>query len=119
MTEQAQEVAKEQECRLSFHHLDVTDAARVEEVMSEIALKARHPVRGLVAAADIQQIIPAIDYDIAKFKRILDVNVAGVFLTAQGAARLFQQQGVSESIVIVANMSGTIANRVCHQTEQC
>jgi hypothetical protein len=44
---------------------------------------------------------------------MLGVNVTGVFMTAQAAAKQMIRFGNGGSIVLIASMSGTIANRVC------
>ena len=55
----------------------------------------------------------ALEYAVADFERILRVNVTGTFLTAKHAARIMIKNGVQGSIVMIASMSGNIANRVC------
>lgn len=71
------------------------------------------PFSGIVACAGIQQKVPAIEYPARDFERILQVNVTGTFITAKHAARILAERNRSGSIVLVASMSGQIANRVC------
>lgn len=100
----------------TYHQCDTTDEPRVQEVLAEIASKAeqrRKPIRGLVHCAGIQQMVDAIDYPIDGFKRILEVNVTGSFVMAKHTARLMKEAKVGGSIVLIASMSGQIANRVC------
>jgi len=45
---------------------------------------------------------------------MMSVNVTGCFMTAQAAAKQMVRFGNGGSVVLIASMSGTIANRVCH-----
>lgn len=57
--------------------------------------------------------IPALEYPVDGFRKILDVNTVGTFITAQAVARIMAKQGTHGSIVVIASMSGSIANKVC------
>lgn len=50
------------------------------------------------------------------FNRILEVNVTGVFATAQAVAKEMVHRGNGGSMAFIASMSGTIANRVFDST---
>lgn len=67
---------------------------------------------GLIAAAAIQQETPALEYSAKDTNSLLEVNVTGVFMTAQAVARQMIRFGNGGSIAIVASMSGTVVNRV-------
>ena len=67
----------------------------------------------MIAAAGIQQETPAIDYTAQDCDLMMSVNVTGCFMTAQAAARQMIRFGNGGSIVLIASMSGTVANRVC------
>ena len=98
-----------------YHQCDITNQESVSTLMAEIASEASQrgkPIRGLVHCAGIQQMTDAIDYPIDEFKRILEVNVTGSFVMAQQIARIMRTAGDSGSIVLIASMSGHIANRV-------
>jgi short-subunit dehydrogenase len=43
---------------------------------------------------------------------MFEVNITGVFMTAQAVAKQMIKFGNGGSIVMIASMSGTIANRV-------
>jgi len=43
---------------------------------------------------------------------MMDVNVTGVFMTAQAVAKMMIQYSTGGSMCLVASMSATIANRV-------
>jgi NAD(P)-dependent dehydrogenase (short-subunit alcohol dehydrogenase family) len=62
-----------------------------------------------VANAGISGNASATDVTLAQWKRIIDVNLTGVFFTAQAAARrMIAQRG--GSIINIASMSGMIVN---------
>jgi short-subunit dehydrogenase len=43
---------------------------------------------------------------------MMSINVTGCFMTAQAAAKQMVRFGNGGSVVLIASMSGTIANRV-------
>jgi NAD(P)-dependent dehydrogenase (short-subunit alcohol dehydrogenase family) len=101
---------------LSYHICDITNEDEVQRIFAEVGKTAQQlgaPFSGVVACAGIQQKIPALDYAVADFERIMKVNVSGTFLTVKHAARIMVKTSVRGSIVMVASMSGSIANRVC------
>lgn len=107
-------------CKLSnlsatYHKCDVTNEGEVEQVIGDIEKLAEEngaPFSGMVTCAGIQQKVPALEYNPQDFERILRVNVAGSFLTAKWTARNFVEKKRPGSIVLIASMSGQIANRV-------
>lgn len=80
-------------------------------IVEEIATKHGR-LDGLIAAAGIQQETPALEYTAADSDKMMSVNVTGCFMTAQAAAKQMVRFGNGGSIVMIASMSGTIANRV-------
>jgi len=66
----------------------------------------------MVACAGIQQRVPALDYEASDFERMLRVNVVGAFISVKRAARILKDKGTGGSIVLIASMSGQVANRV-------
>lgn len=67
---------------------------------------------GLIAAAGIQQETPALEYTAKDANTMFEVNVTGVFMTAQAVAKQMIRFGNGGSIALIASMSGTVANRV-------
>jgi NAD(P)-dependent dehydrogenase (short-subunit alcohol dehydrogenase family) len=67
---------------------------------------------GLIAAAGIQQETPALEYTAEDCDRMMSVNVTGCFMTAQAVAKQMIRFGNGGSVVLIASMSGTVANRV-------
>lgn len=110
-----QKSAKLSGLTVSYHRCDITNEEELSRIMDEIASEASRlqaPFYGAIACAGIQQKVPAVDYPAADFDRILRVNVTGTFLTAKHSARILIKSGVKGSIVMIASMSGQVANRV-------
>jgi NAD(P)-dependent dehydrogenase (short-subunit alcohol dehydrogenase family) len=51
-------------------------------------------------------------YVLTKDSRMFEINVTGVFMTAQAVAKHMIASGRGGSIVLIGSMSGTVANRV-------
>jgi NAD(P)-dependent dehydrogenase (short-subunit alcohol dehydrogenase family) len=81
-------------------------------IVEDIAKKEGR-MDGLIAAAGIQQETSALEYTAKDVDLMMSVNVTGVFMTAQAVAKQMVKFGNGGSIVLIASMSGTIANRVC------
>ncbi|RVX68423.1 hypothetical protein B0A52_07423 [Exophiala mesophila] len=95
---------------LNFDKVDVREAGNVDRVVSEIADKHQR-LDGLIAAAGVQLVQPALDYAPERVMEMLDINYKGVYCSAQSCARQMIKYGCSGSILLVASMSGLIANR--------
>lgn len=92
---------------------DVTDAKSVAEAVNRTTAE----LGGLHIAlnnAGIAHQAPAEDLTADDWRRMIDVNLTGVFLTAQAEARVMLANG-GGAIVNIASMSGTIANRGLQQ----
>lgn len=94
---------------ITYHQVDVCDNTALNATISSLG-----PVHGLIAAAGIQQETPALEYTPQDVNRMLEVNVTGVFMTAQAVAKAMIQHGTAKggSMCLIASMSGTIANKV-------
>jgi NAD(P)-dependent dehydrogenase (short-subunit alcohol dehydrogenase family) len=97
--------------KLEYRRIDVRDAELLHSVVEEIA-NAEGRMDGLVAAAGIQQETPALEYTAKDANLMMEVNVTGAFMTAQAVAKQMIRFGNGGSIVMIASMSGTIANKV-------
>ncbi|KAI0390295.1 hypothetical protein F5Y17DRAFT_72297 [Xylariaceae sp. FL0594] len=94
-----------------YHQIDVrTGVDHLNSVVEEIVQKHGR-IDGLIAAAGIQQETSALEYTAADSDRMLGVNVTGVLMTAQAVARQMVRLNTPGSLVLIASMSGTIANR--------
>ena len=83
----------------------------LNKIVSEIA-DYHGRMDGLIAAAGIQQETPALEYTAEDCDRMMSVNVTGCFMTAQAVAKQMIRFGNGGSVVMIASMSGTVANRV-------
>lgn len=84
----------------------------LNKIVQEIG-DAEGRLDGLIAAAGIQQETPALEYTAEDANRMFEVNITGVFMTAQACAKQMIRFGNGGSVVLIASMSGSIANRVC------
>lgn len=93
------DIAKEEDMR-----------AAVEDI-SQQGRKLKAPLKGVIGCAGIQQKIPILEYPVADFERMFKINTTGAFVTAKVVANDMVKNNVHGSIVLIASMSGNIANR--------
>ncbi len=88
--------------------LDVSDEADVDAAIGGI-LDREGALHGAVANAGIAvPSAPVADLPFADWRRLLDVNLDGVFLTVRSAARAMRVSG-GGSIVVMASSMGSVA----------
>ena len=95
---------------LEYRRMDVRNHEEVEQVFGEIAGNNRR-LDGTVAAAGINYLESALEHSQEALNEVMQINFNGVFNTSTAAARQmfnYQQKG---SILLVASMSGLIANK--------
>lgn len=68
-------------------------------------------IDGLLACAGIQQETPAFEYTMEDADKMFGVNISGTFMTAQAVARQMRRLDKPGSMVFIASMSGTVANK--------
>ncbi|KAJ5895138.1 Short-chain dehydrogenase/reductase SDR [Penicillium taxi] len=107
---QIQQRAKDLGTQLQYRRIDVRDTELLNSVIENIA-NDEGRLDGLVAAAGIQQETPALEYSAKDSNTMFEVNVTGVFMTAQAVAKHMIRFGNGGSIAMIASMSGTVANR--------
>jgi len=95
---------------LEYRRIDVRDVESLNAIIEEIGTKHGR-LDGLVAAAGIQQETTALEYTAKDANTMFEVNITGAFMTAQAVAKQMIRFGNGGSIVMIASMSGTIANR--------
>lgn len=83
---------------------DVTDEQSVAELYS-IAEDARGPFDVVVANAGIASSAPAYKTSLEEWKRILDVNLTGAFVTVKPALKGMAERG-SGRIIFIASVAG-------------
>ena len=98
-----------------YRQIDVRDVDGLNEVIASIG-DTHGRMDGLIAAAGIQQETTALDYTAKDANMMFEVNVTGVFMTAQAVAKQMIKFGNGGSIAMIASMSAHIANRVCRSS---
>ncbi len=86
-------------------HADATDPSAVQPVI-EAALQKFGRIDAAVCNAGIAFSSPFLDVDLADWRRVMSVNLDGVFLYAQAAARAMVLSGAGGSIVLVGSVHG-------------
>nr|KAK5449243.1 hypothetical protein LTR18_002332 [Exophiala xenobiotica] len=95
---------------LRYGHMDVRDTNQLESIVESIASEHSR-LDGVIAAAGVQHISLALDYPPQEIMKMMDINFKGVFYTAATCARQMIRFRCKGSIVLVASISGFIANK--------
>lgn len=95
-----------------YRRIDVRDVDGLNKVVASIG-DNHGRMDGLIAAAGIQQETTALDYTAEDANMMFEINITGVFMTAQAVAKQMIRFGNGGSIAMIASMSAHIANRVC------
>ncbi|KAL2011159.1 hypothetical protein VTN00DRAFT_3877 [Thermoascus crustaceus] len=95
---------------LEYRRVDVRNHIDVNNIMAAIAAESQR-LDGLISAAGINHLQSAIDHDQAKLNEVMQINYNGVFNSATAAARQMFHYKCRGSILLVASMSGLIANK--------
>ena len=101
-----------------YRQIDVRDAEGLNTIVGEIG-EQHGRMDGLIAAAGIQQETPALEYTAKDANMMFEINITGVFMTAQAVAKQMIKYGNGGSMVMIASMSAHIANRVGFCTSLC
>ena len=108
---------------LEYHRLDITSEDDTASLFAQLFkdAPADAPVRGLYVSAGINLVVPAEEYTAAQFRKVMDINVTGTFLSAQAFAREYFKHhggdgtvlraGEGGSVVFTGSMSGHVANK--------
>lgn len=90
--------------------MDVTDDANTEAVIADIASQ-RNRLDGLIAAAGVNHVAGAMDHSPKQVEDVIRINYTGVFRSAVSAAKIMMDRKCKGSILLVASMSGIVANK--------
>jgi NAD(P)-dependent dehydrogenase (short-subunit alcohol dehydrogenase family) len=90
-------------------HVNVTDDAALEEAFTRVGAELGTPAV-LVNAAGVAAWSAAEDMAAADWRRVIDINLTGTFLTCQAFARAVFAAGGTGSIVNVSSMSAFVVN---------
>lgn len=105
----AKEISDKTGRMVKAYKCDVSDPDSVATMMKEY-LKDYKTIDFAINNAGIFTGDEAMDISPKDFESVLDVNLNGVFYTAQAAARVMKEQGRGGSIVSTASMSAHIVN---------
>ena len=89
--------------------LDLADHAAIETCFGRIVEECGG-IDVLVNSAAMNAAGASVDYDLALWQRVVDINLTGLFLTCRLAARSMIGRGVGGSIINVASVGGLSAN---------
>jgi NAD(P)-dependent dehydrogenase (short-subunit alcohol dehydrogenase family) len=84
---------------------DVTDPACVEESFAAV-VAAWGRIDIVVASAGIYSGHPLAEVPLQSWQRVIDIDLTGVFLTNQAAARIMMRQQGGGSIINISSMAG-------------
>lgn len=87
---------------------DVTDGPELEQAVASI-IDQFGALHNVVTCAGIEIGGQALDVDPDMFRRIIDVNLTGSFLTAQAGARAMRDAGHAGSIVLIGSLNSQVA----------
>ena len=94
----------------SFYRVDVRDASAITAAVDDCVEKYGAPDVLVNSAGIADSNIKAETYDIAMFRRLIDINLNGSFLISQAVGRAMIAARKPGSIILVASMSGLIVN---------
>ncbi|KAL8280836.1 hypothetical protein RQP46_006840 [Phenoliferia psychrophenolica] len=95
---------------IKYIKANVTDQTLMNKIAFDIAEEEGH-IDVCIAAAGILIGADCLDTPIEDFQKVMAVNVNGVFITATACAREMARLQRPGSIILIASMSGSIANR--------
>jgi NAD(P)-dependent dehydrogenase (short-subunit alcohol dehydrogenase family) len=95
---------------LHYRHIDVRNAENLDQSMEDIA-SINGRLDGLIAAAGVNHVEKAVDHSTDDIEEVMNINYTGVFMAATAAAKQMFEWKCRGSILLVASMSGIIANK--------
>lgn len=87
---------------------DMADADAIQAMFDRIESELG-PVSVLVNNAGVALPGDFLDYDLDAFRKVIDINLTGVFIATQRAARTMVAQGVKGSIVNMSSVNAQLA----------
>ena len=94
--------------RASAHLLDVTDDAQTQAVVDAVVAETGR-IDIAFCNAGIREIVPTQELPLTEWRKVIDVNVTGVFTTAQAVAHKMIADGKGGAIVNTASTLGVMA----------
>lgn len=95
---------------MHYARIDVRDEAHVNSMLADIASEKKR-LDGIICNAGINHVHPAIGHSQQALGEVMSINYNGVFNSATAAAKQMFKHKCPGSILLVASMSGLIANK--------
>lgn len=105
----ARELSEKYHCNIIAQYCDVTSPDSVNAMVSEV-MKVYGTVDFAINNAGIVNFYPLEEVKLEDWKKVLDVNLIGVMLCAQAAAKVMIAQKKKGTITNMASMSSRIIN---------
>ncbi|KAF2718425.1 NAD(P)-binding protein [Polychaeton citri CBS 116435] len=106
----ARELSEQTGIDVRFYKIDVRDGQAIGQTISDIEDHFGEINILLNAAGIADSNMKAEHYDHEKFRRLLDINITGSFLTAQAVGQSMIKSGKGGSMINIASMSGSVVN---------
>ncbi|KAL6229639.1 hypothetical protein BDW75DRAFT_249449 [Aspergillus navahoensis] len=106
--ETAAEIAASNNVTARAYKANVTDQAEIEAAIQQIK-RDFGQLDIIVVNSGITTNIPAEEYSVEEWRKIMDVNLDGAFYSAQAAAKVFKEQGRG-NVIFTASVSATLVN---------
>lgn len=87
---------------------DMGDLEQIETMFAQIA-RDHGPISALVNNAGVAMPGDFLSYDIATFDKVIGINLRGVFLATQMAARVMVEHNIAGSIVNMSSINAQVA----------
>lgn len=87
---------------------DMGDLEQIEAMFAQIA-RDHGPISALVNNAGVAMPGDFLSYDIATFDKVIGINLRGVFLATQMAARVMVEHNIAGSIVNMSSINAQVA----------
>ena len=85
--------------------IDVRDQSAVENMIDDI-VETQGGIDILINSAAVPQVCPILEMPLEDWKRVIDINLTGTFVTAQAAARAMVKAGTAGRIVNLSSVNG-------------
>ncbi|KAL3490315.1 hypothetical protein BJX62DRAFT_252112 [Aspergillus germanicus] len=106
--ELAAEIASANNITARAYKANVTSQAEIESTIQQIKTDFGK-LDIIVVNSGITETVPAEDYTVEQWRKIMDVNLDGAFYSAQAAAKIFKEQGKG-NVIFTASVSATLVN---------
>lgn len=95
---------------MNYARIDVRDNEHVDSLLADIAAEHKR-LDGIICCAGINHVHTAIGHSQKALEEVMSINFNGVFNSATAAAKQMFHHKCNGSILLVASMSGLIANK--------